>query len=116
MDVLNHIRKNYRYYKRVAYAFLIRKKLDLIGWLAGMLTKDLPADEICIHASAIILQIHITIDYANGYWTTLDIPDAQHDLAESLSDIHLKYRGSCRYNLLCKNGELKTKRMEIIRS
>ena len=44
-----------------------------------MLTKDLPANEICIHACAITLQIHVTIDYATGYWSTLDISDTQHD-------------------------------------
>ena len=46
IEVLNHIRTNYTYYKRISYDLLKRKKLDLADWLASMLTKDLPADEI----------------------------------------------------------------------
>ena len=57
------------------------KKLKLVDWLAGMLTKDLPADEIYIHACGVFLQLHITVDFHNSIWTTLDIPNLQSDLA-----------------------------------
>ena len=55
-DVLNHIKYNHKYYKSVANNYLRLKKLELVDWLAGMLTKDLPADEICIHACGVFLQ------------------------------------------------------------
>ena len=43
-----------------------------------------------------------------GLWSTLNIQNAQHDLAVMLSDIHLAYRGNCTYGLLCKQANLWT--------
>ena len=106
-DVLNQIKDNCKYYKTVANNYLRLQKLELVDLLAGMLTKDLPADEICIHACGVFLQLHITVDFHSSILTTLDIPNVQQDLAIILSDIHLAYRGSCKYNLLCRNVELK---------
>ena len=106
--ILAHVKSNRRYYATVSNNYLNRKKLDLVNWLSSMLTRKLPADELCLHATATYLNIHITVDYLGGFWTTLDIPHIHHDLAPILSDIHLVYHGSCRYNLLCKNTTLKT--------
>ena len=39
---------------------------------------------------------------------SLDVPHINHDLAIALLDIHLVYRGSCKFNLLCRNTLLKT--------
>ena len=107
-ETLNHIRTHYNYYKRITYKLLMKKKLDLVDWLASMQSKDLPADEICIQACAIMLQIHISIDYTTGCWTTFELSDTHHDHLIELSDIHLMYRAACRYNLLCKTEDLKT--------
>ena len=73
-----------------------------------MLTRKLPVDELCLHAIATYLNIHITVDYIGGIWTTLDIPQIHHDLATILSDIHFVYRRSCKYNLLCRKSALRT--------
>ena len=73
----------------------------LVDWLAAMINKDLPADEICIHACGTYLDVHIPVDYHFGVWTTLNVPDISHDLAVALSDVHLAYMGSCTYNYLC---------------
>ena len=73
-----------------------------------MITRKLPADELCLHALATFMNIHITVDYLGGIWTMLNIPHINHDLAIALSDIHLVYRGSCKFNLLCRNTLLKT--------
>ena len=72
-----------------------------------MMMRNLPADELCLHAISTYLNLHITVDYHGGFWTTLNIPNIHHDLATILSDVHLAYRGFCRYGLLCKNTELK---------
>ena len=48
------------------------------------------------------------MDYLGGLWSTLNIPNVQHDLAVVLSDIHLAYRGNCTYGLLCKQANLGT--------
>ena len=106
--VLLHIKKNRKYYLEVSKSFLNLKKLDLIHWIASMMTNKLPVDELCLHAMCTYLNLHVTVDYLGGIWTTLDIPNVQHDLAILLSDLHLAYRGSCNYGLLCKNAHLQT--------
>ena len=68
----------------------------------------LPVDELCLYALCIYLKLHVTVDYLGGIWSTLDIPNIQHDLAIILSDLHLAYRGFCTYGLLCKNVNLRT--------
>ena len=108
-EAIEHIRANFNYYKRLTYKLLLKKKLDLVDWLAGMQSRDLPADVICIHACAEMLQIHISVDYTTCCWTTFELSDMHHDCLVELSDIHLVSRGACRYNLLCKTEELKTK-------
>ena len=72
------------------------------------MTKKLPADELCLHAIATYMNIHITVDYIGGIWTTLDLPQVSHDLATVLADIHLAYQGSCKFNLLCRKTLLGT--------
>ena len=73
-----------------------------------MITKKLPADELCLHALATFMNIHITVDYLRGFWITLNIPHINHNLVIALSDIHLVYRGCCKFNFLCRNTLLKT--------
>ena len=73
-----------------------------------MQTKDLPADEICLQACVIMLKIHISVDYTTGCWTTFETSNTNHEYLTELSDIHLMYRGACKYNLLCRTGDLKT--------
>ena len=73
-----------------------------------MLTRKLLADELSLHAIATYMNIHITVDYLGGIWTTLDIPQISHDLATVLADIHLVYQGSCKFNLLCRKTLLGT--------
>ena len=106
--VLLHIKQNRKYYLEVSKSYLNSKKLDLVHWIANMMTNNLPADELCLHAMCTYMNLHITVDFLGGIWTTLDIPNIQHDLAMTLSDIHLAYRGFCKYGLLCKNAELQT--------
>ena len=72
-----------------------------------MMTNHLLADELFLHALCTYMNLHITVDFIGGIWTTLDIPNIKHDLAISLSDVHLTYRGFCKYGLLCKNVQLK---------
>ena len=98
----------------VGVKLLNSKKLRLIDWLASMLYDDLPADKLCVHACSTYLNIHITIDFHHGLWTTLALPHINHDLLTLLSDIHLVYRGHCRFNLLCKNSELGTKGRRLL--
>ena len=69
------------------YVILGKKKLDLVDWLAIMDRKNLPADEICLMASAKLLNIHISVDYSTG---------------------------TCAYNLLCNNRDLKTKGRKLM--
>ena len=107
-EVLDHIRSNYSYYKLSTYKLLTKKKLDLVDWLAGMQTKNLPADKICLLACARMLKIHVSIDYITGCWTTFETSNISHDYITDLLDIHLLYRGSCKYNLLCRSCDLKT--------
>ena len=106
--VLLHIKKKRKYYLKVSKSYLSSKKLDLVHWIANMMTKNLPVDELCLHAMCTYMKLHITVDYLDRIWTTLDIPNIQHDVAMLLSDIHLAYRGFCKYGLLCKNVHLQT--------
>ena len=66
--------------------------------MASMMVYTLPVDELCLHAICAYLNIHITVDYIGGLWSTLNIPNVQHDLSVALSDIHLAYRGNCTYD------------------
>ena len=99
-EVLMHIKTNRRYYADVGEKLLKSKKLKMINWLSSMLYNDLPAGELCVHACSTYLNIHITIDYHHGFWSTLDLPNTNHDLVTLLLDIHLVYRGYCQFNLL----------------
>ena len=107
-SVITHLKRYRKYYATVSTVYLNTKKLDFINWLSGMITKKLLADELCLHALATFMNIHITVDYLGGIWMMLNIPHINHDLAIALLDIHLVYRGYCKYNLLCKNTSLKT--------
>ena len=100
--VLSHIKKHRKYYSMVSQSYLSRKKLLLATWLAWMMNNDLPANEICIHACGTYLDIHITVDYHLGIWTTLNLQEISHNLAVGLSDVHLAHRGSGTYSYLCK--------------
>ena len=108
-NVLMHIKANQKYYAEVGEKLSKSKKLKLIDWLSSMLHNNLPADELCVHACSTYLNIHITVDYHHGFWSTLNIPNTNHHLATLLSDIHLVYHGFCQFNLLCKHSELSTK-------
>ena len=46
--VLDHIKKNRKYYAIVAAKYLWSKKLDLVIWLADMLHFNIPADELLL--------------------------------------------------------------------
>ena len=107
-NVLSHIKKNRKYYHDVSKMYLSLKKIDFVHWMASMMVNTLPVDELCLHAICTYLNIHITVDYLGGLWSTLNIPNAQHDLAVVLSDIHLAYRGNCTYGLLCRKINLRT--------
>ena len=106
--VLLHIKQNRKYYQEVSKSYLASKKLDLIHWLGNMMTNNLPADELFLHAICTYMNLHVIVDFIGGIWTTLDIPNIKHDLAISLSDVHLAYRGFYKYGLLYKNIQLKT--------
>ena len=68
--------------------------------LSRMLYQNILADEICVYACAIFLNIHITIDYLHGFWTTLDLSDLNHDLAISLSEVdYVTYAAPWTYPL-----------------
>ena len=108
MEMLEHIRSQYGYYRQATYAILCKKKLDLVDWLAAMDSKNLPADEICLLVCARLLNIHISVDYNTGCWTTFEASSKNHDYIIEKSDIHFIYRGFCMYNFLCRNYELKT--------
>ena len=73
-----------------------------------MQNKDLPADEICLLACARVLEIHISVDYNTGCWTTFEGIASNHDYITEVSDFHFIYKGSCKYKLLCRNYKLKT--------
>ena len=79
-----------------------------------MQTKNLPADEICLLACARMLKIHISVDYTTGCWMTFETSNINHDYLTDLSDIHLLYRGSCKYNLLCRSCDLKTQGRKLL--
>ena len=71
-------KKNWRHYKIIAAKYLWSKKLELVIWLADMLHFDIPADELCLHACSLFLNIHITVDYHLGHWTTLEVSGTSH--------------------------------------
>ena len=104
--VLDHIKTNWKHYRTIASKYLWSKKLELVIWLADMLHFDIPADELCLHACGLLLNIHITVDYHFGHWTTLDVSGTSHDLVASLSDVHLIYMGEGHYGLLMKHKEI----------
>ena len=113
-EMLDHIRSEFGYYRRATYVILGKKKLDLVDWLAIMDRKNLPADEICLMASARLLNIHISVDYSTGTWTSFESLSTNHDYILEKSNTHLIYRGSCAYNLLCNNRDLKTKGRKLM--
>ena len=106
-NVLSHIKKHRRYYQEISRTYLSSKRIDFITWMASMMVNVLPVDELYLHALCTYLNIHITVDYIGGQWTTLNIPNLHHDLIVALSDIHLAYRGNCTYGLLCKTTDLR---------
>ena len=107
-NVLSHIKKHRKYYQDVSTTYLSLKKIDFVNWMASMMVNILPVDELCLHAICTFLNIHVTVDYIGGLWSTLNIPNVQHDLSVALSDIHLAYRGNCTYGLLCKQINLRS--------
>ena len=111
---MSHLKRHRKYYATISATYLSSKKLDYINWLSGMITKKLPVDELCLHALATFMNIHITVDYLGGFWTTLNIPCINHNLAMALSETHLVYRGCCKFNLLCRNNLLKTLGRKIL--
>ena len=113
-EMLDHIRSEFGYYRRATYVILGKKKLDLVDWLAIMDRKNLPADEICLLASAKLLNIHISVDYSTGTWTSFESLSTNHNYILERSNTHFIYRGSCAYNLLCHNKDLKTKGRKLM--
>ena len=113
-EMLEHIRIHFNLYEQITNAILRRKKLHLADWLASMSNKPLPADEICLMACARLLNIHVSVDYMTGTWTTFELSSTDHDYIIENSDIHLIYRGACTYNLLCKQQDLKTKGRKLL--
>ena len=113
-QVLLHIKTNRRFYSSVGSHYLKGKKLKLVDWLSDMLYHMVPADELCLFACGLYLNIHITVDFHQGHWTTLNLNETSHDLISALSDVHLVYRGFCKYNYLCYKLELKTKGCKIL--
>ena len=103
--VLEHIKTNWKHYRIIASKYLSSKKLELVIWLVDMLHFDIPADELCLHACGLLLNIHITVDYHFGHWSTLDITGISHELLVTLSDVHLIYMGEGRYGLLMKHSK-----------
>lgn len=99
-NVLSHIRKHQKYYDKVMQSYLHHKKLEFLNWLVGMTNNTIPADEICLHASGVYLNAHITVGYHLGVWTRLNIPNILHDLAVGLSEVHLAYGGSWTFSQL----------------
>ena len=113
--VLTHIRKHWKYYQKIAQIYLRPKKLSLAQWLTQMrIYQNIPADEICLHACGTYLNIHISVFYIGGIWTTLDIPDAAHKSQIGLCNLQLAYMGNNTYNLLCKPNELTTKARKLL--
>ena len=113
--VLLHIKKHWKYYYQTANSYLHRKKLSLAEWLTQMRTfEHIPADKICLHACRTYLNIHISVFYIGGMWTTLNMSTGSHILQTALCDMHLAYMGNNTYNLLCKPSELKTKARKLL--
>ena len=112
-NVLTHIKQEWRYYTRISSTYLAWKKLSFINWFVGITTVSIPADELLVFTCGIFLNIHITVDYTTGQWSTLNVPNITHNLAVGLSDIHLAYLGNCKFSLLCKNTELHTKARKL---
>ena len=113
-QVLLHIKTNRRFYASVGSHYLKGEKLKLVDWLSDMLYCMVPADELCLFACGLYLNIHITVDYHQGYWSTLNLGGTSHDLISALSDVHLVYRGFCKYNNFCRKLELKTNGYKIL--
>ena len=90
------------------------KNLKLVDWLCDMIYRSVPADELCLFACGLYLNIHIMVDFHQGHWTTLNLNEISHDLITAPSDVHLVYRGFCKYNYLCRNAELRTKGCKIL--
>ena len=112
--VLLHIRRYWKYYHQISQTYLYRKRLNFIEWLTQMNTfQQIPADEICLHACGTYLNIHISVLYIGGIWTTLNLPTASYDLLLELCDVQLAYMGNNNYNLLCKHNDLKTKARKL---
>ena len=86
-EILDHIRSEYRYYRCATYLILGKKKLDLVDWLANINRKNLPADEICLVASAKLLNIQISVDYITGTWTSFESLSPNHDYIVGKSNI-----------------------------
>ena len=76
--------------------------------------QQIPAEEICLHACGTYLNIHISVLYIGGIWTTLDMPTASLNLLTELCDVQLAYMGNNTYNLLCKQNDLKTKARKLL--
>ena len=66
-SVILHLKRYRKYYATISVTYLNSKKLDYINWLSGMITKKLPVDELCLHALATFMNIHITVDYLGGF-------------------------------------------------
>ena len=114
--VLTHIRRHWKYYQKTAQLYLHKKKLSLAQWLTNMrMYQHIPADEICLHTCGTYLNIHISVDYLGGTWTTLDTSDMSHKSIIRLCKVHLAYMASNTYNLLCKQSELKTKARKLLK-
>ena len=87
-EILDHIRSEYSYYRWATYILLGKKKLDLVDWIANMDRKNLPADEICLMASAKLLNIQISVDYITGTWTSFESHSPNHDYILEKSNTH----------------------------
>ena len=112
--VLSHIRRYWKYYYQTAKTYLHRKKLSFVEWLTQMNTfQQIPVDEFCLHTCGTYLNMHITVFYVGGIWTTLNVPTASHNLLTELSDVQLAYIGNSTYNLLCKHNDLETKARKL---
>ena len=69
----------------------------------------------CVYFSCgLYLKIHIMVDFHHGYWSTLNLHEISHDLITALSEVHLVYRGFCKYNYLCQKIELRTEGCKIL--
>ena len=79
-----------------------------------MLYHGVPADELCLFTCGLYLNSHIIVDFHQGHWTTLNLNEISYDLITALNDVHIVYRGFCKYNYLCCNAELRTKGHEIL--